>query len=538
MSANEGVKLSTGLADIYKAGNFSKCEINLGPLLNRGGNLKASNDESADFLELSCLDELRRMRSPAFFMPDKIFVRSEMQAMFSKLLTKSNQNEVRKILTGSSGVGKSVLFFLASLRFQLLPENVDKKVAYIRKTSAEENISFFLMEPGNGPFTVKLVYSREVSREDYQTLFDMWKELRSYTKVLKAKDYVKFVDGPRYDEPMDLLNNSFHFLCTSGGYPPLRQEEILSTNILIMSGWYEATIVEALVNLGQTVDQAKDIYAVSGGRIRLAILGMEAGGIQSIEGWFNTLIEVHGQEKIASARTITDSYADAAGSSDALHTRFVNYDGNGNSLLIVDSFYAVTKLRERLDFDDLISSYCLAEDAFRDHMNSARSYFFQEIMHMWFKNTRSRLVKDWVRPKGSAAAAISALDRKNVYWIPPKSKFANIDAAFVCGSVLVCLQYTIISKHSFDKEIFWLDFASHVRATVPFTSVVVWLVSPKGTNFKLKRHRAYTQTFTDDTGTDLSVSISFEYTEVTCDSAVTVNASAAELGFLNKKSYT
>ena len=120
----DDIQLSPGLEEIFEAGQFSKCEIDLATLFDAEGNLKASNDQRDDFLELSCLNEIR---SPDDFLPSKVFVRSEMQTMFSELLTKADRREKKKILTGSPGIGKSVLFFLLALRYQLLPENGQKE---------------------------------------------------------------------------------------------------------------------------------------------------------------------------------------------------------------------------------------------------------------------------------------------------------------------------------------------------------------------------------------------------------------------------
>ena len=404
----------------------------------------------------------------------------------------------------------------------------------------EEDISFFLLEPGDRDSTVKVLYSREVSKTNYPTLFDMWKEFRGFTKALKTNDYITFVDGPNHDETMDLLNKGFDFLCTSGGYPPVKQSEIFATRVKIMSGWDEKDMLMAMVKLGKSSKEAEEICAVSGGRIRLAIWGMEAGGIHRIERWYDDLIADLGQEKFVLAHTKTDSSASAS-SSDRLRTRFCNYDGKGSSLLIVDSRYAMTKLRGRLDFDDFMSSFLLAGVC---GLQSARGWFFEEIMHLWFKNTESPLITDWVRSEGTAAEGITAINRTNLYWIPATPNFANIDAAFVCGSSLVCLQYTVSEEHAFNKESFWQDFASHVREVgVPYTSAVIWFVSPLGTNFQ-NTHTAYSQPYAvantalRSQGALPSISISFEAAEVTCESADTVNRTATQLGFLDEELYT
>lgn len=185
----------------------------------------------------------------------------------------------------------------------------------------------------------------------------------------------------------------FRFLCTSGGYPTVSQGEIRATIVKIMAGWKEETIHLVLTKMGQAVEKAQEIYAVSGGRIRLAIWAIEAGGIDQVKKWFDDLITGVGQEKIVLAVTKTDSHA-AIAHSDKLRTRFINYDGNGTSLLIVDSLYAISKLKGRLDLDDFVSSFNLAGAC---GLQSARGWFLEEIMHLWFKKKDSALIEDWVR---------------------------------------------------------------------------------------------------------------------------------------------
>ena len=82
----DDIQLSKGLTDIFEGGSMSKCEINVSTLFDASGqNLFKDAD---GFLDLSCLDLLRPVvgKSGTFFMPDRIFIRSEMQKMFSALL--------------------------------------------------------------------------------------------------------------------------------------------------------------------------------------------------------------------------------------------------------------------------------------------------------------------------------------------------------------------------------------------------------------------------------------------------------------------
>ena len=384
-------------------------------------------------------------------------------------------------MTGSAGIGKSVLFFLVALRYQLLPQNADKKVAYIRKVEEEDQISFYLMEVA-GPSAIRIVFTYSINVQDYESNFFLWKEIRGYTTALKTADYETFVDGPAHDNKMDLLNKGFRFLCTSSGYPTVKQSEIFSTIVEIMSGWKEETIYLVLSKIGQEAEKAQEIYAVSGGRIRLAIWATKAGGIGFVKKWLDGLITGFGQDKIVLAVTKTDSHAGIA-HSDRLRTRFINFDGTGTSLLIVDSLYAMSKLKGRLELNDFVSSFNLAGAC---GLQSARGWFFEEIMHLWFKKFMedSALIEDWVRSVGTAAEGITYFNSAKLYWIPPVPNFANIDAAFVCCTVLVCIQYTVRKTHDFNRDTFWQDFASKVRMAVPFDSITVWFVSPNGTDFQ------------------------------------------------------
>ena len=220
--------------------------------------------------------------------------------------------ENKKILTGSPGIGKSVLFFLAALRYQLLPENSKFKVSYIRKVDEEDDVSLFLMEPGGKPNIVKVLFSLSIAKKDYKSLFDLWKELRGYTKKLRTSSYKEFVDGPKHHEKLDLLNDGFRFLRTSGGYPTQSQSAIMARDVKILSGWSEEQILEVLRKLGVTDQgQASAIYALSGGRIRLALWGTETNGASKIKGWFDKLITDCAQEKVVPALTKSDSSASA-----------------------------------------------------------------------------------------------------------------------------------------------------------------------------------------------------------------------------------
>ena len=164
-------------------------------------------------------------------------------------------------------------------------------------------------------------------------------------------------------------------------------------------------------------------------------------------------------------------------------------------------------------------------------------------MHLWFKKKDSALIGDWVRSIGDAAQGIKYLNRAQLYWIPATPNFANIDAAFIFGNVLVCIQYTVKKNHDFNQDTFWQDFASKVRTAVCFTSIAVWFVSPDSTEFQ-NTHIDYDQAYAPVDGTALrsngqlpSMRISFQVAEVKCESTELVNTTAPQLPFLDEQLY-
>lgn len=197
------------------------------------------------------------------------------------------------------------------------------------------------------------------------------------------------------------------------------------------------------------------------------------------------------------------------------------------------------QLRGRLDFGDFISPFLLAGVC---NLQSARGWFFEELMHLWFKTVKPAPITKWVRSQkeDGARGGISALKCEELYWIPSISNFANIDAAFVYHSKLVCVQYTVRTAHEFDGTTFWQDFASRVRSIVSFSSIAVWFVTPRQTDFQLS-HSNYEQPYAADSAsvslrsvsTVPTIHVSFHKAEVTCDSADSLGKTASQLGFLS-----
>jgi hypothetical protein len=117
--------------------SFSQCTIDIAILdpLN-GGDVR--------IIDLS--PWLVSMRFNQEFLPSSLYVRDCMRyvfALFSNDPAMTPSNDHRRVLLGSPGVGKSVLFFLVALE---KAHDTDVPVLYLRKTREEKRFSIFLMQ--------------------------------------------------------------------------------------------------------------------------------------------------------------------------------------------------------------------------------------------------------------------------------------------------------------------------------------------------------------------------------------------------------
>ena len=486
---------------------FRKCVISVDSLIDEdGGSFLPVEGEllSLDFLDSLRLQPpqhivARRQKKKTTkvlrdFLPKTAYVRAEMRTMFPKLVEEydAEKGEVKRILVGSPGIGKSVLFFLAALgRARTYEEEI---VMYFRKV--EDELSVFVMEAGARKGEVNVLVSRNLSMRQFSNLNRTSLVMTGPTEL--EEDYFFFMlDGPHHDDDSeeDLMNNSYHALCTSGGFPVPHQESLLARTILVLSGWTEPAILSALAKLNVNESDAEEAYELCGGRIRLALMAVE-NRRSEVTGWFDSLVTDLGADTIELAIRQQGS-AGALERSDRLRTRFF-YDDGSNSML-VDSRYLFQQLKARLQAADFMNAYNLAHAC---KLDSARGWFYEEILHRWFQgkaqdpNSVPKIV-GFLRKEGITGAAsvkeLAALCMRNegdgVYWVSSVPNFASIDAAILLGTVLICTQDTVKPNHSFDRDTFWTGFVGQlVEKGVVITAVHVCFLTPSDIDFVNDHH--------------------------------------------------
>jgi hypothetical protein len=162
-------------------------------------------------MSLDALSGLRKTNEE--FLPTDLFVRSEMLLVWN-LLDKNEGNSAvqSQILLGSAGVGKSVLCFLQAVRMAYR----GKRVLYFRKTKAESDTSLWCMERSGNDVRIRFDRSVEKGVEIWKLkipamlycfsdLFPAGTKKDVFSKALKSKEVLVFVDGPNHAAAADTL---------------------------------------------------------------------------------------------------------------------------------------------------------------------------------------------------------------------------------------------------------------------------------------------------------------------------------------------
>ena len=502
---------------------FRKCVINVDRLV------AATTEEGRAAEGVLDLDFLHELTTTTDFLPPKVFVRREMQAMWTTLGSPHTPKEEQRILVGSPGVGTSVVFFLAALRRAV---TYQEKVLYVRKTR-QESMSLFFMEKGgdsdDSSAVVNVLFSRTLNKLAHPDLGNLCANLME-TSGLDMDEFYIMLDGPCHSDPRsDRLQDAYQALCTSGGFPARPQEAIETQTILVLNGWTESSITSAMVALGIPAEEVAKRYQLCGGRIRLALMEDQA----KLQKWFDEVMDACGPEKVPLARTRRGASGTATHSRDWLGTRF--YDPETNTTrTIVDSHYVFRQLVSRLDFesnDDVMESYSAVIESYKVatalQRQAVRGWCYEDLLHRWWK----RLLPGWIQAHGTGAEGVQQLlqeclaERLNMYWIPSIPQFANIDAAIVVDATLICFQYTVQTQRHFDEDLLWEEIVGKlVRKGVPIDVVKVVFVTPSDVRLQ-NTHRNCSKKYSIPgieegvpTGTTATQkAISFVYSEATVD---------------------
>jgi hypothetical protein len=414
------------------------------------------------------------------FFPSKIYVRICMKTILGRFYKDRLSENSNRVLLGSPGVGKSVLFFIAALEKSL---NGDKPVVYIRKTKEEHLVSIFVMiRVFNG---VRVFSCRSVRKYIYRGLG--LGQMRTKVAVLfglgDERNCVLFLDGPRHGEETD-LEADYDYFCTSGGHPlPKNAQEKLFLWVLDGWSWNDVSAYGKMV--GCESDYLEAYYHV-GGCIRDIVKYVRTTtDRERICSLLEGLVERVASSQIDLVLTTTSrSNNDDSGNPDRLRMMFNGKSRAENipaAVQIVDSQFVARLLRGRQTFDSFHFALLKGKAI---QSGTVVGIYFEEMLHQWFKDQvrapRLGGVSEVHQAQGSGRDGVKELTKVGMYWIPSISNFANIDAALVIGSTLYVFQYAKSYRHSFNVDSFWQDFVTVVNETVSFDRIHVFFVLMDG----------------------------------------------------------
>lgn len=472
------------------------------------------------------------------FLPRRIYMRNCMRVIFGYFRHDVLKRNSNRVLLGSPGVGKSVLFFIAALY------NVEVKnslpVVYLRKTREEKQVSAFaIFRTENG---LRVFWCRDIEKEKYKGTATCRRVVAALFG-LETRQCVVFLDGPRHDEEKD-LNAFYEYFCTSGGHP-LPKNAQKDMFLWILDGWSQAETVALFKLLGRTEEDAIEAHTICGGCVRdmLEYTGGDDDSRKLIRNTLERLVGRLNEGNISLVMTSTSrNNDDDSGNPDRLRTMF-----NGDceiphmlpaAIQIVDSAFVMTCLRGRLNLESYLRALKFGKEI---GSGTIVGVYFEEIIHQWFTDSPPTGITGVCRSKGTRAQGVLELKTEGIYWIPSIPNFKNIDAAVVLGRVLYVFQDTVRRGHGFNEDTFWQEFVAVVRGQVPFDSVHVYIVVMEGVsnllNVNFKRcWTAEGPTHPRATAARIEISCASSTVSIDTTSVDTVRTSAAA-GFTFVRDY-
>lgn len=511
---------------------FGECEIHVGsaldPLLllpegppdgdggedddGDGDGEGASPDHgnnSARTISTAFLDSLRlASENERFLLPRTVYVRDCMRTIFGlfreDVESKKRAGAKNTVLVGSPGVGKSILFFLAAVY-----QARKRPVGYYRRTRSElEMASLFFMMPEEGADAaegkVRVWFTRSINKKALKkqgglTSFSL--DLEN-ALLIQQEDYYAYVDGPNASDESDLLEGTFDYLCTSGGFPSFTSTE-MEKRLWILDGWTREEAIEGLAALHHPESKAEDVYRLCGGRIREMLKACDS--LHDVKTKLDNMLNEIDKNMVELA-VLSTSRVGTLKNPDRLRTMFERrptdptkldaWKRNMSACQIVDSPYLKERIYDKFGSDPFLQSYILSKDS---SSGSAEGVFFGCLFHQRVRDLNAkRKDKDRLKPvvddvcwsKGTAVQGLAELDRRNRYWRPSVTNFKAVDAALVHDETLYVFQLTkMSSKPTYDGEALERDFVQDVKRRVDFQGgTVVIFVSPSGTNYRLDGH--------------------------------------------------
>jgi hypothetical protein len=210
-------------------------------------------------IDLDFLDELRMEDEP--FFPNRIYVRNNMRKIFGLLFKDVGTEEPEfhpTVLIGSPGVGKSVLFFLATL-YRCSKKTSNKCVntnIYFRWSRFDNRVSVFIIfrdeDQKDGERKVHVLFTRSLDetrcKESDGGLADLTLFLERHLHI-EREHYFTFIDGPNYTEKHKTMDGCYDYFCTSGGIPVFKNSLWGKARRWMLNGWTKEEALQALIAL-------------------------------------------------------------------------------------------------------------------------------------------------------------------------------------------------------------------------------------------------------------------------------------------------
>jgi hypothetical protein len=441
------------------------------------------------------------------FFPSSIYVRREMQGIFQLFCRDVNLPHNREemevssikssiilprkkatVFMGSSGVGKSILFFLAALY-----RSQNTVTIFIRQSPVlGEDMSVFIMFPKpDETGKVQVLFTRRL-RCMYLSngLSGLTLFLKRNLHLEREEVYI-FLDGAEYNKnrPDDTICGEFDFLCTSEGYPFPRSRDYGHTRQWFMSGWTPEEAEAAFVTLHSDTEEvrrkAREAYALCGGKMRDMRRAFDDP--EEVQNWICRHV------RNLSQRQFTVSlYSSAMTSVDHIHTLFRKDLEKFDSDCIqqyVDSKFSWRILARKLGTEELVKEYNYIIDG---KGLTRAGWHFENTVHAWFFERLLRRQEDSIVTTvtkvdiTSDKNCVQWIQEKKQYWVPPSLHFRNIDSALVINNTLYAFQVTIHRERDFDASTFFHDFCGTMVA-FNITSVTFCVITTKP-DFALVEH--------------------------------------------------
>jgi hypothetical protein len=269
-----------------------------------------------------------------------------MRSIFG-LFEERDSHSTSTVLIGSSGVGKSVLFFLAALR-----KAAKKPVLFYRKTDVVQYASVFFMQKGGDGLDI--LFSGNIPSElidDRGGLLHLNLAVRGMLRVNKD-DVLVFVDGPKHDDRPNATSDFYNFFCTSGGHPSFKQAQV--HHRWILDGWTRKEALEAL-RKQKGAASIKMAYFVCGGRHIITACNNENQARSNMTEWVDVAL-------VANTRQIANMSPERKiDAIDRLFTMFrtkrCTSDSRMHPIQYIDSSFVLGRLTRHIDLQAYTKCY-------------------------------------------------------------------------------------------------------------------------------------------------------------------------------------